>query len=97
MYYQKFADSIGGTLSLFSKTPLSVMVNGNVAVVYFFVLTGFLVEKSNYKRKSDITQIVKKSLVRYIRLLPVVLVATVFTYLSMKFGLQYHIRIADEV
>lgn len=73
------------------------MVNGNVAVVYFFVLTGFLVAKSNYKRKSDITQIVKKSLVRYIRLLPVVLVATVFTYLSMKFRLQYHIRIADEV
>ncbi len=46
MYYQAYAESMGGVLSWFASTPLSVLVNGNVAVQYFFVLTGFLVARS---------------------------------------------------
>ena len=38
----------------------------------------------------------EKSFQRYARLLPLVVTTTVFTWLTMKLGLQYHLRIAQE-
>lgn len=95
MQLQAFADSKGGILSLFAKTPLSVLINGNIAVQYFFVLTGFLVARTFFTRAIDHNQILRRSVNRYLRLLPIVFVTTVFTYLTMRLGLQKHLSIND--
>lgn len=95
MQLQAFAGSEGGCLSLFAKTPLSVLVNGNIAVQYFFVLTGFLVARTFFTRSVDHEQIIQRCVNRYLRLLPIVLAATAFTALTMCLGLQYHLKIND--
>ncbi len=43
MYFDKAAKEASDFLSLFATTPLTALVNGNIAVMYFMVLTGFLV------------------------------------------------------
>lgn len=97
MYFQEYADSLGGLLSLFSSTPLSVLINGNIAVQYFFVLTGFLAGRSFFTKQIPAHTLPTRSVQRYLRLLPVVFTATVFTFLTMRLGLQYHLRIGDLV
>jgi len=97
MYYPEYAESMGGFLSLFSTTPLSILINGNIAVQYFFVLTGFLVGRSFFTKNISVQSIANRSIQRYLRLLPMIFVATVFTFLTMRFGLQYHLRITDLV
>ena len=92
MYFSDFS----GAMSCFAKTPLSVLVNGNVAVVFFFALTGFLVGRSVFLKDVDVKIVPSKLLNRYLRLLPVVLIATLFTFLTMKFGIQYHLDITNE-
>lgn len=97
MYYSEYADSLGGFLSLFAETPLSVLVNGNIAVQYFFVLTGFLVGRSFFTKQIPAHTLPSRSLKRYFRLLPVVFAATVFTFLTMRLDLQYHQQISELV
>lgn len=97
MYFLEYAEEMGGVLSLFALTPLSVLLNGNIAVQYFFVLTGFLVGRSFFTKQIPAHTLPNRSLKRYLRLLPVVFAATVFTFLTMRFGLQYHLRITDLV
>jgi len=46
MYFPDFEGVSKGFLCYFSTTPLSILINGNIAVQYFFVLTGFLVGKT---------------------------------------------------
>jgi len=96
MYFRSFAESSEGFLSLFASTPLSVFVNGNPAVQYFFILTGFLVGRSFFLKEHRPGQLLEKSFQRYTRLLPLVAITTFFTWLTMKLGLQYHLRIAQE-
>ena len=88
----------GGLLSLFAKTPLSVLVNGNVAVQYFFILTGFLAARTA-KNKYNATreEVVKKCIQRYFRLFSVVSLAIIFTFITMVLGLQFHLEIANKV
>ncbi len=98
MYFQDYAASIGGFLSLFATTPLSILMNGNIAVQYFFALTGFLVGRSFFYGKGlQRREILVKTCNRYLRLLPVVFAATLFTYLTMVLGLQHHMKILDQV
>lgn len=97
MNFVAYAENAGGLLSLFALTPLSVLVNGNIAVQYFFVLTGFLVARSFFTKPITAGQIPTRSLNRYVRLLPVVVIATVFTHMTMVFGLQHHFSIAGQV
>ena len=85
-----------GTLNFFATTPLNVLVNGNVAVVFFFALTGFLVGRSVFIKKNNDISIIDKLKTRYIRLLPLVIVATLFTFVTMQTGLQYHLSITSE-
>lgn len=95
MYFQHHAETIGGPLSIFATSPLSILINGNIAVQFFFVLTGFLVARSSFLKKVSPVDIVTRSIKRYWRLLPIVLITTVFTYATMKLGLQYHLQIND--
>ncbi len=98
MYYPEFAKSEGGLLSVFSYSPLSVLVNGKAAVLYFFILTGFLAARSVLlSDKCSLKSFAYKSINRYLRLLPVIAVATVFTFVTMVLGLQQHKEIADIV
>lgn len=98
MYYQNYSESIGGPLSLFASTPLSVFVNGSIAVQYFFALTGFLVGKSVLgNAEMGRHTIVVRSVNRYIRLFPILCAATLFTYFTMVLGLQKHLEIAKLV
>ncbi len=66
---------------------------------YFFVLTGFLVRKSMMDCYNNYTfsRVIQKSWRRYLRLLPVVFLATLFTWFTMKTGMQYHLKIVDQV
>lgn len=95
-YPEMYFTAYKGPLSCFATTPLSALVNGNIAVVFFFVLTGFLVGRSTFLKEVDIKLIRTKSVNRYLRLLPVVVIVTAFTFVTMKLGLQYHLAITNE-
>ena len=97
LYFEEFAD-----LSILGKivggSPLSVFVNGDIAVRYFFVLSGFLIAFSTFKNRSyGAKLILSKMKKRYFRLLPIISIATIFTFILMKFDLLYHLNIVDIV
>ncbi|MBR0348170.1 MAG: acyltransferase [Clostridia bacterium] len=98
MYFESAANQSYGFLSLFATTPLSITVNGNIAVLYFMALTGFLVGMSTFTKKSQgISFFVKKTISRYTRLLPVIFFTTLITYFMMVFDLQKHLAITDNL
>ena len=97
MYTMAWAEKYsGGTpLQIFASTPLSVLVNGNVAVQYFFVLSGFLAASSVFQKKDvDLFQSITG---RYLRLFPVVASTTFFSFLLMIFGMMFHLEISNSV
>ena len=85
-----------GRLSFFATTPFSALVNGNIAVVFFFALTGFLVGRSVFLKGDGIKVLPGKAGNRYLRLLPTIAIATLFTFLTMKMGIQNHLSITNE-
>lgn len=81
----------GGTLV--AASPLNVIVNGDIAVRYFFVLSGFLSTAGIIrKRKLDLAQ---SAINRYLRLFPVVFAATLFAAILMGSQLLFHIPVSD--
>ncbi len=84
-------------MSAFSYTPLSIFVNGNIAVQYFFVLTGFLVARNVITKEVKSTELLGKICNRYVRLLPIIILAVLFTFLTMILNLQYHLEITNDV
>lgn len=96
MYFENSANHSSDFLSLFVTTPLTVTVNGNIAVAYFMVLTGFLVGMSTFtKQNQNFGLFIKKSILRYTRLLPVIFITTLITHITMVLNLQYHLLITD--
>lgn len=94
----EFVDDPPSFLNLFVITPLSVLVNGNIAVQFFFVLSGYLT--ASYVFRHDILslgQLAKRIAKKYIRLLPMIFGATLFAYLLMKLDLMCHIRMSDSI
>jgi peptidoglycan/LPS O-acetylase OafA/YrhL len=83
------------SLKIFASTPLNVLVNGNVAVQYFFVLSGFLTALSVFRKKD--VDLLQSMAGRYLRLFPVVAGATFFSFVLMKTGLMYHLDISSSV
>ena len=94
MYFT--GEQYSGALTMFATTPLSALVNGNIAVVFFFALTGFLVGRSVFLKGDGFRVLPGKSINRYLRLLPTVAVATIFTFLAMKLGLMNHLKLTNE-
>lgn len=93
MYFENYAKEEGGILGLFATSPLSILVNGNIAVQFFFALAGYmLVVSINKIEVITKLEFLKRILHRYIRLLPMVIVATFFTYLLMKCDLMYNLE-----
>ena len=98
MYFENFADQRSGGLSFFASTPLSVFINGSIAVMFFMVLTGFLVGMSTFKNGNcSMRLFCLKSASRYTRLLPIIFIATLFTYITMILNLQSHLLITDNL
>lgn len=96
MYYWEDTQKFGGFLSLFATTPLSVLVIGDVAVRYFFVLSSFLIASSVYKNVETKTkEIGSLVLKRYFRMVVMVGTTVLFTFLLKKNGLLYHFEIAE--
>lgn len=94
MYFPEYAQD-GGLLTLFAKTPLSIFVNGNIAVQFFFVLTGFLVCRSVILNDAERPSlIVEKFINRYFRLVVVAATSILFTFLTMILGIQHHLDAA---
>lgn len=99
VYYPEMyfvGEEFTGPLSFFATTPFSALVNGNIAVVFFFALTGFLVGRSVFLKNDGIKALPGKVVNRYLRLLPTVAIATLLTFLTMKLGLQNHLKITNE-
>ncbi len=91
-------DSLAGWLSAWKQLPLMIATNGVTAVQYFFVLTGFLVARSLLPGTAwRQEQLLQKSVNRYLRLLPMVAGATIFTYFTMVLGLQFHQQAAHKL
>ena len=77
-----------------NSTPLQAFYNGSIAVTFFFTLSAFLtsyliLQKRTFSIKDLITRIIK----RYLRLIPIVLLAVLCTYLLMRLDLLYHLKI----
>lgn len=94
--FSKLCRKCGGGLSFFASTPLSIFVNGNIAVQYFFTLTGFLVCRSVILKNSvTIDTLYKKIINRYIRLWVVAAAAILFTFITMVCKVQYHLMASE--
>lgn len=71
VYFPSMYSTTNANLSegaIFSYTPLSALVNGSVAVIYFFLLSGFLLSLSIFQKGSwNIKKILTKWCERYLR------------------------------
>ena len=95
MYFEEFASTYP-LQSIVATTPLSVFVNGNIAVQYFFVLAGFLTAYTLFHSAPyDLKGIIRRIIKRYFRFLPIVACAIIFTFLLMKNNLLFHLDIAE--
>lgn len=74
-----------------AKSPFAILNNGNIAVQFFFVLSGFLIVAGNINHEVNVRFICRKMLERYFRLLPVIVAATIFSYTLMKMGFMFHL------
>lgn len=94
-YPQMVKTAWGGTpaLSVFSDTPLNALINGNIAVQFFFMLSGFLAALSIFTGK-DSQSIAFRAFKRYFRLLPMIAGSTILAYILMKASLMFHLEIS---
>lgn len=90
-----WAVQFGGAATMLVTVPLSVAVNGTIAVQFFFILSGALTAIGVFRRKD--TDILQGAVNRYLRLLPVVFGSVFLTFLLMKFGWMWHLSIIDRV
>lgn len=72
------------------KTPLTVLWNGGAMVVLFFLVSGMLLNNS-IKKKKYIDIVVNS----YIKLLPMVAMGVLLSYIVMKMGLVYSIPLVE--
>lgn len=70
------------------QSPLGIFISGRFAVACFFVLSGFVLSYSFFKRGG--ADLVASVLRRYFRLLPVVLASILLAYFLLKVGFFYN-------
>ena len=68
------------------KSPLNLLFNGNTAVRLFLVLSGYLLCR-NYFLTKDRKRLLQSAKMRYLRLMPPVLVVNTAVFLLMMLGL----------
>lgn len=96
-YFASYARKEESFISYFATTGLSCLVNGNVAVLFFFIISGYFTAISVFKNKNKLLTTVKNIILRYLRLMPVVFFSTIFAFFLMKFKLMYNLKIAMNV
>lgn len=96
MYIANWGDIKGCEqwLSVFSNTPLNALINGDIAVQFFFILSGFLAALTIFSNK-DSSNLAERAFKRYLRLLPMIAIATIFAWLLMVTGLMTHFDITN--
>lgn len=88
---QEVATAIpGGNLM---ETPLFFLINGHAAVTFFFVLSGFVLSYS-YFRKGSTQGLVGSIIKRWPRLFPIALISTVVSWCFIKYGLYSYAETA---
>lgn len=79
----------------FAASPWAALVNGNVGVQYFFMLSGFLVIMKYREKVVTVGDVAKAFLKRYLRLVQIVFVGTFLAYILMKTGCMFHLKVAS--
>ncbi len=81
---QESASAIpGGNLM---ETPFFFLINGHAAVTFFFVLSGFVLSYS-YFRKGSCVGLIGSIIKRWPRLFPIALISTLCSWLLIHYGL----------
>ena len=81
----------GGNLM---ETPFFFLINGHAAVTFFFVLSGFVLSYS-YFRKGSGDGLIGSIIKRWPRLFPIALISTLFSWLLIKYGLYFYAETAQ--
>lgn len=78
----------------YAQSPLSVLTNGNIAVMFFFVLSGFLTTFIILKSKNefDFKMMINRTLKKYKNILFLVFPSVLIAYLLMEFNLMFHLK-----
>jgi peptidoglycan/LPS O-acetylase OafA/YrhL len=76
-----------------SKTPISLIYNGNFSVCVFFVLSGFVLSAKYFKTKNP-EVLIASATKRYFRLLLPVLFSIVLAYIVLSFGLFSNTKVS---
>ena len=96
--YADYEAVYGASLKIFAETPLFILLNGDIALPFFFAATGFMVGRSIFRKDPGTVSadtVYRKLVARYLRFLPVIALTTIFTYLTMILGLQQHLKITN--
>ena len=80
------AHTASGLEIAIGKTPLNLLYSGNAAVCLFLVFSGFVLCLS-YFSTGDKRRLGKSARRRYLRLMPMILMANIFIFLLMSLGL----------
>lgn len=93
--------------TVFSKvwreSPLHILTDGNIAVQYFYVLSGFLValaifnNSKIYNIKSKFMYLLTKIKNRYFRFLPMVFIAIMFAFILLSLGCMQNVNLANDL
>lgn len=96
-YFLDYVKKSSNSVNYFATTALSCLVNGNVAVLFFFIISGYFTATSVFNNKIEVLKIGRNIISRYFRLMPIVFFATIFSFVLMYFGLMYNLKFADIV
>ncbi|MBR4308828.1 MAG: acyltransferase [Oscillospiraceae bacterium] len=96
--YPGYAAGYESPWRIFAKTPLFILLNADVALGFFFATTGYMVGRSVFRKAPGSIgpeTVYRKLVARYLKFLPVVAIACIFTHLTMVLGLQHHLLITN--
>lgn len=99
-FYPSIIGGISGQLNTKSgielflyKTPFSIFFAGYFSVSIFFIITGYILTKKVIANSDNIQYIVKASLNRIFRLMPLVVIVLFVGYIFMKFNLTFNVEV----
>lgn len=98
-----YSEESGTIAKVWIESPLNVLCNGNVAVQFFFLMTGYFACRKGYLAfrntpvnggltKEVFKKLTKEVFKKYYRLLFITCPAVFLSFILMKNGLMYHIK-----
>lgn len=82
--------------NVISLTPLNILFNGSFSVYIFWTLSAFLLTYGWNKNKNR-TEMVRKNLNKYFRILFPVLLCSIIAFLLIKLNLYFHIEAGEMI